>query len=149
MKSPVDSPVVTSPYGWRVLNGQKQFHPGIDYVSSMGDKNVYSILPGKCILDFDSYDDGKRWTDPIHSAGNYICIQHFLSDGSYFFARYLHLKTNNVKEGQLVNEGYCLGEYADVGLSYGAHLHIESFDSAWKPSDIGLIMGPAGIPIGH
>lgn len=135
MRSPVEKPIVTSHYGWRTLNRQKQFHTGIDYVSGTGNKTVFAIAAGTVVLDFDSYEEGLRWKDPEHSAGNYICVKHDLAQGS-FFVRYLHLKVNTVKHGQKVLEGQTLGEYADVGFSYGAHLHIEAYDSKWKPCDI-------------
>ena len=149
MISPVKNPIVTSPYGKRMLNGVEQFHPGIDYVSGVGDPSVSSILPGIVVLDFDDYEDAKRWFDPKSSAGNYVCVQHFLPSGDYFFARYLHLAKNNVSHAQRIPEGYILGPYANVGISYGAHLHIESYDAKWVPTDIGLILGPAGIPVTH
>lgn len=135
MRSPVEKPIVTSHYGWRTLNGQKQFHTGIDYVSGSGNKTVFAIAAGTVVIDFDSYEEELRWKDPKHSAGNYLCVKHDLAQGS-FFVRYLHLKVNTVKHGQKVLEGQTLGEYADVGFSYGSHLHIEAYDSKWKPCDI-------------
>jgi murein DD-endopeptidase MepM/ murein hydrolase activator NlpD len=139
MRSPVEKPVVTSHYGWRLLNGQKQWHTGIDYVSGAGNKTVSAIANGTVVLDFDDYVDAKRWTDPASSAGNYICVKHDLAQGS-FFVRYLHLKKNTVTHGQKVLEGQILGDYADVGFSYGSHLHIEAYDSQWKPFDISELL---------
>lgn len=147
MHSPVNQPIVTSHYGYRTLNGQRQWHPGIDYVSGVGDSSVFAILPGKCVLDFDGYDDKLRWTDIKHSAGNYICIQHFLPEGGWIFVRYLHLTKNTVAQGERIEEGRKLGDYADVGFSYGAHLHIECFDSSWQPSNIGIYLQKGGIPV--
>ncbi len=147
MISPVEKPIVTSPYGYRILNGQKQWHPGIDYVSGSGNKMVRAVCAGKVILDFDGYDDSKRWTDMASSAGNYVCVQHLLTDGSIFFARYLHIGKNLVSNGQQLKEGDHIGEYANVGISYGAHLHFETFDAKWQANDCGLYLAPAGIPI--
>jgi murein DD-endopeptidase MepM/ murein hydrolase activator NlpD len=134
MKPPVDKPVITSPYGMRTLNGKRQFHDGIDFVSGDKSSNVYSILPGVVTLDYDHYDDGKRWSDPANSAGNYVIIKSNIN-GEDHFVRYLHLKENFVSENQKVEEGFLIGTYADVGFSFGAHLHLDMYNSRWVKID--------------
>lgn len=132
---PVKNHRVSSPYGTRILNGKEQFHDGIDFVSKeKGNADIFSIGPGVCTFEFDHYDDKKRWSDTKHSAGNYAIIKTKI-DGKEYYVRYLHLKENNLSNGQKVEEGEKIGEYADVGYSFGAHLHLDVYNTAWKKID--------------
>lgn len=131
---PVRSPHrVTSPYGWRTLAGNRQFHDGIDYVSTVSDE-VLAIADGRVLLDFDYYDHSKAWTDNRHSAGNYLILAHEI-DGRSYYCRYIHLISNTVEKGDRVSQGTIIGHYADVGRSYGAHLHFDMYDSDWNKLD--------------
>jgi murein DD-endopeptidase MepM/ murein hydrolase activator NlpD len=136
--------IVTSPYGPRVLNGKKQNHKGIDFISDSGIRDVYSIADGIVTYDQDDYDEAKKWTDRHHSAGNMVIVRHELKDG-LFYVRYLHLLENIVRKEQRVSEGEIIGEYANVGMSYGAHLHIDAYDMHWKPYNITLLFNSGGI----
>jgi murein DD-endopeptidase MepM/ murein hydrolase activator NlpD len=128
---PVDKPKITSNFGWRILNNKKQFHDGIDFVSEDGNTYVYSIFDGKVVYDFDNYIHAMRFSDPRHSGGNYVIIQNFL-EGEYFFIKYLHLKENYVSLNEDVKAGQKIGIYADVGFSFGSHLHITIYNYKWK-----------------
>lgn len=125
---------VTSPYGHRKLAGKDQFHDGIDYVSGSGSREVVAIADGVVCLDVDFYEESKRWTDGRHSGGNMLIIKHRIH-GADYYCRYLHLITNTVAKGEAVLQGRVIGEYADVGYSFGAHLHFDMFDSEWKKID--------------
>ena len=129
--TPVKDAKVTSPYGWRTLNGKKQFHDGIDFVSTTGDNTVRAIADGKVCYDVDYYEESKRWTDKRHSAGNYLIIKHAIN-GKTYYGRYFHLGENYVSNGDVVVEGQAIGYYADAGISYGAHLHFDIYDDKWK-----------------
>ncbi len=131
MRSPVNEARVSSPYGNRILKRKKQFHDGIDFVSNSDDCRVYAIADGVVVFDKDDYDEAVRWTDNKHSGGNMIIIDHVI-DGVHYYARYLHLGENTVSKHQEVREGDVVGEYADVGLSYGAHLHFDMYSWLWK-----------------
>ena len=138
MHLPVSNPYkITSGYGWRTLNGIKQFHDGIDFIGA--NKNVYSIAPGICAFDMDNYSEALRWIDPKHSAGNMVIIQHTINDATYY-VRYMHLLKNLVSQKEYVTEGQKIGEYADVGYSFGAHLHLDVYDRAWKKLDPNVIL---------
>ncbi len=134
MIEPVKKFRITSHYGVRILNGRQEMHTGIDLVSKVNSRDVFAIADGFVILDFDGYDDSKRWSDPKHSAGNYIIIKHTFNDEEYY-VRYLHLLVNYVKLKEEVKEGQKIGEYADVGISYGAHLHLDLCNKAWQKID--------------
>jgi murein DD-endopeptidase MepM/ murein hydrolase activator NlpD len=130
---PVKGPFkITSPYGWRTLNGAKQFHDGIDWIGA--NTNVYAIAPGICAFDMDTYSEALRWTDQKHSAGNMVIIQHTIN-GFIFYVRYLHLIKNIISQKERIEEGQKIGEYADVGYSFGAHLHLDAYDNKWNKID--------------
>jgi len=138
MHLPVSNPYkITSPYGLRTLNGSKQFHDGIDFIGT--NKNVYSIAPGICAFDMDNYSEALRWIDSKHSAGNMVIIQHTINDATYY-VRYMHLLKNLISQKEYVAEGQKIGEYADVGYSFGAHLHLDVYDRAWKKLDPNVIL---------
>jgi len=140
---PVKNPIITSPYGDRFLNGRPQFHDGIDMVSSnqiiksrleVENTGVYAITDGIVTYDYDKYDDRYRFDLKGHksdSAGNMVILKHNI-DGVDYYCRYLHLINNIVKKGQHVKCGELIGEYADVGYSYGAHLHFDVYLSDWS-----------------
>ncbi len=142
MRQPLSGNVIiTSGYGPRILNGSKQSHHGIDYVS---DSNlVYAIAAGPVCFDYDGYKAKNRWDgSSLDSTGN-IVIQKITIGGKIYFVRYLHLENNFVADKQLLKEGDQVGSYGDVGLSYGAHLHIDVTDiyGRWgriDPKEIGL-----------
>jgi murein DD-endopeptidase MepM/ murein hydrolase activator NlpD len=139
MIQPVKSPLrISSKYGWRTLQGKRQFHDGIDYVSDSGDQSVFSIFDGTVTYDFDDYDEARRWTDNHQSGGNMIIVKYKLA-GADYYVRYLHLISNVVKNGQNVKSGQILGTYGDVGYSFGAHVHVDVYDYRWKKIDPGMI----------
>jgi murein DD-endopeptidase MepM/ murein hydrolase activator NlpD len=150
---PVKSPVVTSPYGPRVLNGQQQFHDGVDFVAcgdngSVGsaDRTVSSIGPGEVIYDKDNYQEAGRWTNPEDSAGNMVIVKTAIG-GAAYYVRYLHLGINRVSVGQRVEAGQALGTYADAGYSFGAHLHLDAYTLDWTKIDPTPILRAAGVPV--
>ena len=131
MFSPVNNPIITSPYGWRKIQGKKQFHNGIDFISGDNDKSVFSILDGVCVYDMDDYAPELRWKAKKHSAGNYVIIKHEM-DGKIYYFRYLHLGENYLSLNEKVTAGQIIGKYADAGISYGAHLHLGALDEKWQ-----------------
>jgi len=130
---------VTSGYGWRFLNGKQNFHDGIDYINKNDERHVLAITKGVVIYDQDNYDDTLRWTNPTHSAGNMIIMKYNIH-GIDYFIRYLHLIHNCVSISDVVEQGDVLGEYADVGYSFGAHLHFDMYLKNWKKVDPTPIM---------
>ena len=131
---PVKNHVITSPYGKRVLNGAEEFHNGLDFISRESSK-VYAITDGLVCFDKDDYSELRRWApDMINSGGNYIIISHIIK-GNNYFCRYLHLKENHVSKGDKIICGQDLGDYADVGRSFGAHLHFDCYNEKWVNID--------------
>lgn len=142
---PVNNPVVTSKEGWRTLNGKPNYHPGVDFVSAdRSNRQVFSLWDGVVVHDFDHYIHSKRFSDSKHSAGNFIIIKHII-DGKAYYIRYIHLIKNNVKIRQAVKRGQVVGEYADAGYSFGAHLHLDCYDYKWKRIKITPVLKEYGI----
>jgi murein DD-endopeptidase MepM/ murein hydrolase activator NlpD len=137
---PIKDYRISSPYGYRILKGKKEFHDGIDFVSTSGDTNVYAIANGLVEYDMDNYNDALRWVDKHHSGGNMIIVKHTIN-GNYYYARYLHLGQNTVSKNDFVNEGDVLGQYGDYGYSFGAHLHFDMYDKKWRKIDPSAILG--------
>lgn len=102
---------VTSPRGYRTLNGKREYHKGIDLVG-IDDKMVYSICDGTV-----------RTAYQANGAGYYVVVT--MADGRRVF--YMHLKANSykVKTGDKVVKGQALGIMGSTGASTGAHTHLE------------------------
>ena len=129
---PVREPLVTSDYGARRVlpDGNANIHDGIDFVSKINDKTVYSVTDGYVVYDFDDYCEIKRYQKP-NTGGNMIIVTSVIN-GLTYHIRYLHLKKNYVSKGDMVTKGMLLGEYGDVGYSFGAHVHIDVYVADWS-----------------
>jgi murein DD-endopeptidase MepM/ murein hydrolase activator NlpD len=142
MTSPVRNPKITSDYGIKrkLPDGREDIHDGIDYISKDGNKNVFAICNGFVAYDFDDYCVAKRYQKP-NTGGNMIIITSVINNKTYHI-RYLHLRKNNVFKGQFIPEGVLIGVYGDVGYSFGAHLHLDIYNSTWtkkiNPHELGL-----------
>lgn len=73
-----------------------------------------------------------------------VIMDHIINEILYH-TRYLHLKENILSRGQDVPEGFVIGHYADVGISYGAHLHIDIYNANWKKLNIEKLFEDWGI----
>lgn len=141
MINPVRNPKITSNYGYRTINGENQFHDGIDYIDANGDVTVVAIADGECIYDFDKYDHAKRYNpDMVNSGGNYVILKHVLSNGLIFYSRYMHLARNVLSLGQKVKEGEEIGVYGDVGFGWGSHCHMDIFNADWQKIDPNIVL---------
>ena len=107
---------LTSPYGERVLNGQKDFHSGYDLVG-IGSWDVTAAEGGTVV-------QSRMVTNKSNLTwqwGNYVCIR--TDAGQYHY--YCHLASRAVCAGQTVRAGEKLGVMGNTGYSFGAHLHFE------------------------
>lgn len=101
------SPRISYAFGWRTINGQRNFHEGVDYAVGNG-TNTYSALAGTVV------ESGYN-----SAAGNYVLIQ----VNSNTRIRYNHLQTRLVSSGAKVSEGHLIGRTNNTGHSTGPHLH--------------------------
>jgi murein DD-endopeptidase MepM/ murein hydrolase activator NlpD len=100
----------TYDYGWDIGNGS---HIGVDIVTSAGTP-VIAIGDGKVL----TAGWGNGW-------GNYVTLEHTLSDGTKIYSNYAHLSALSVNKGDAVTRGTKIGEVGNTGNSYGNHLHFQ------------------------
>ena len=109
---------VTSPFGWRVLNGVRDNHHGIDVVGenvkhiccvAAGYVGVSTIVPKSEIGDLT-----WQW-------GNYVRVDG--DDGRKYY--YCHMSRRLVSAGRRVEVGDHLGIEGNTGYSFGSHCHFE------------------------
>ncbi len=98
--------VVTSGFGFRFLQGVKQWHNGIDVANKQGTP-VVSPAFGTVIKS--SYDNLN---------GNYVIIQH-----ETIVTTFCHLFNKRVNVGDKVHQGEEIGTMGTTGFSTGVHLH--------------------------
>ena len=106
---------VSSPFGWRILNGKCVYHNGIDLVGT--DKTVRSVVDGvvgQSILITDPANRTSEW-------GNYVRVDG--EDGRMYY--YCHLSKRLVSRGDKVSVGDAIGIEGSTGKSTGSHLHLE------------------------
>lgn len=117
MRIPYKSGMVTltSRYGWRELNGQRDYHKGIDLSGT--DKVLVApcdgIIGSSAIIS-DKSDLTWQW-------GNYIRID--TPDGLQVFM--CHMTERKVKVGERVKAGDTVGVEGSTGYSFGSHCHFE------------------------
>jgi len=105
---------ITSPYGWRTLDGVREFHLGVD-LSCNESNTVHAVQDGVVVY------AGVRGT-----YGNLVQIQH-----GNFISAYAHLSKINVKNGQSVSSGQSIGACGKTGRATGTHLHFELKTEMW------------------
>jgi murein DD-endopeptidase MepM/ murein hydrolase activator NlpD len=136
MRLPVNNPEITSGYGKGILNGKERFHDGIDFVEkNRQDTRVFSPFSGKVIYAFKDYKESERWTNPKMSGGNLVIIEYWINSVKCFM-RFVHLITNVVQVNKEIKESDLIGNYGDVGYSFGSHLHNDLYDISWKKLNI-------------
>lgn len=118
-KCPVQNARLTSKFGWRTIQGKKEWHQGID-LASTGKVPIYASADGVVIR-----------TGVLGTYGNVVMIQHTIN-GKRYDTNYAHLDSYSVKVGQKVKAGQQIGIMGNTGRSFGVHLHFEIHNGAWK-----------------
>lgn len=114
---------LASGFGMRIhpIYKVKMMHPGIDFSAPQGTP-VYATGAGKVTTvknDFAGY-------------GNQLVIDH----GFGYQTRYAHLQDFNVKAGQKIERGQCIGYVGNTGTSTAPHLHYEVFKDGERVNPI-------------
>ncbi len=118
---------LSSPFGWRTLNGVRDYHKGVDLV---GQDNITIRAPcdgvigqSTMIPQYLTDVEGNQYTNPNNTWqwGNYVRLD--TPDGLYIFM--CHMSERLVTVGQKVTRGQALGVMGNTGYSFGAHTHFE------------------------
>lgn len=105
---PVQGPIeVNSPFGYRQLGGEIEFHNGMDLRASYG-TNTLAAESGIVIV-----------SEEQNGFGNTVVIYH----GNGVSTFYAHHSINLVEVGQYVTRGDIIGKAGTSGRTTGAHLH--------------------------
>ncbi|MBR4881462.1 MAG: peptidoglycan DD-metalloendopeptidase family protein, partial [Clostridia bacterium] len=100
---------ISSPYGWRKLNGRDDFHAATDIACAQG-TSIYASDGGKVLR--------AEWH---WSYGYYVLVDH----GGGLSTLYAHCTSLAVSAGQMVQKGQTVGYVGQTGSAYGYHLHFE------------------------
>lgn len=102
---------ITSPFGWRNLFGEREFHKGLDISGTGLGSPIYSIQNGEIIQAGDN-----------SSMGNYVIINH----NNGYYSIYMHLSKilDGIYRGVTVMKGQTIGLMGSTGRSTGTHLHL-------------------------
>lgn len=106
---------LTSHFGWRTLNGSRDYHKGVDLSGT--DKTLVAPCDGvigSSTIITDKSNLTWQW-------GNYIRID--TPDGLKIFM--CHMAARKVKVGQKVKVGDVVGIEGNTGYSFGSHCHFE------------------------
>ena len=98
--------IVTSPFGWRILRGVKDWHNGVDLISD--DQNVYA--PANGIVD-------KIYSNDL--GGKQMVISHY----NGYTTGYADIGQCFVAVGQLVQQGQKICTMGTGGNATGVHIH--------------------------
>lgn len=133
MQRPVNAPI-SSPYGWRTIRGNTNFHSGVDFARrNIRGEPVNAASSGTVIS-----------VGMINRYGTAIVVRHE-AQPSPLFTLYGHLDAAHVTEGEIVSEGQ---QIAAVGNTAGTrddptattehpHTHFELL-TRWPPRGIDL-----------
>lgn len=116
LKLPYNGKVkLSSPYGYRLLNGEYDYHAGIDLVglnSSLIIAPCDGVVASSTII-LDKSNKTWEW-------GNYVKI---IRDNYEIFL--CHMQSRFVEVGQEVKQGELIGREGNTGYSFGNHCHFE------------------------
>lgn len=105
----------SSSYGWRTLNGYREFHDGLDIPNSAG-APIYAALDGTVI--------NASWGGAAGSAAGLNVV--ILHENGYSTV-YAHCSKVYVKNGQQVTRGQTIAAVGQTGRAFGNHLHFGLF----------------------
>lgn len=105
----------SSGYGYRTLNGKREYHRGIDLAMAQGTR-LDANVGGKVIASGSATSQGYD-----SSYGNIVVVQ----DNAGQKHLYAHLEKAIAKLGDTITAGTQIGTIGSTGRSTGSHLHYE------------------------
>ncbi len=124
---------VSSPFGWRTLQGTREYHRGVDLVGS--DKTLVSPVDG--VVAVSTMLDKSTDTTLTWQWGNYVRIDG--NDGRRYYL--CHMAQRFVRPGKRVRAGEAVGIEGNTGYSFGTHCHLEVRDRAGNSLDPTQLLG--------
>ncbi len=122
---------ISSKFGWRVINGTKSYHQGIDIAGDCESNVVIAAKDGKVVKINDECPSmGSLGSSCGGGYGNYIKIEH--DNGIETVYAHLYLNSLTVKEGDSVKQGQKIALIGSSGSSTGCHLHFEVRNNGTK-----------------
>ncbi|MFW5726237.1 MAG: M23 family metallopeptidase, partial [bacterium] len=114
---------LASGFGMRVhpIYKVKMMHPGIDFSAPQGTP-VYATGAGKVITVKSAFAGYGKQVEIDHGFG--------------YITKYAHMSDFNVKVGQTVERGQCIGYVGNSGTSTAPHLHYEIIKDGEKVNPI-------------
>ena len=115
--SPMNPPVITSPYGYRIhpIYGYRKLHAGTDFRAYCGTPIIASA------------SGTVQWAKTVGGFGNQVLLDHGQQNASSLMTSYNHLSSFAVKTGQTVAQGQVVGYSGTTGTSTACHLHFEVY----------------------
>lgn len=109
---------ISSPYGERVLKGEKEFHYGYDFSTPIG--TVVTACHDGAVF-------RAGWQDEkFHGVGFGLRVwQEIENNGKRFYIFYGHLSKIFVEEGARIHRGQEIGLTGNTGKSTDPHCHVE------------------------
>lgn len=101
---------ITSPFGWRILFGAPNYHPGVDIGCPIGTP-IYATNDG--VVEQAGWNNGGY--------GNWV----LLNNGNGIQTVFGHMTKVAVSAGQTVHKGEVIGYSGETGFATGPHLHYE------------------------
>ena len=101
---------ITSGFGWRILFGAPNYHPGVDIGCPIGTP-IYATNDGVVLQ--------AGWNNGGY--GNWV----LMSNGNGIETVYGHMSKVAVSAGETVHKGEIIGYSGETGFATGPHLHYE------------------------
>jgi len=119
---------MSSPYGWRTLNGRREFHYAIDIAAPRGTP-VLATKSGVI--------KSAKWVTT--GGGWQVVIDH----GGTYYSYYNHLNSRPiVSAGQYVSQGQVIGYVGDSGYAFGTHLDFKIYYNAKVQNPANYVKNP-------
>ena len=109
---PINSPNITSRYGWRKIFGGQSFHSGMDFMAKVGTMLYAS--------------DGGEIVRAKYSGAYGLMVE--IDHGGKYRTIYAHMSALLVKAGDKVYQGQPIGLSGQTGRVTGPHLHFEIYE---------------------
>lgn len=109
---------VSSPFGWRTIQGVREFHYGVD-IAKTGTVPIVAAADGVVIQ-----------AGPMGTYGNVVFISHSIN-GQTYTTVYAHMNSFSVGYLQTVSQGQVIGYMGQTGRAFGQHLHFELHRGSW------------------